>query len=39
MRVKLPTDAAVPMRRRSWHQIYRMLEFDAAKKPVARDQP
>jgi len=39
MRVKLPTNAAVPMRRRSWHQIYRMLELDAAKKPVASDQP
>ncbi len=32
VRVKPTTDAAVPMRRRSWHQIYRMLEFDAAKK-------
>src|SRR5271156_6451294 len=37
MRVKPPTDAAVPMRRRSWHQIYRMLEFDAAKKTAASD--
>ena len=26
MRVKPTSDAAVPLRRRSWHQIYRMLE-------------
>jgi hypothetical protein len=32
MRVKPPSDAAVPMRRRSWHQIYRMLELDSANK-------
>jgi len=23
---------AAPMRRRSWHQVYRMLEIDAARK-------
>jgi hypothetical protein len=37
MRVKLPTDAAAPMRRRSWHQIYRMLELDAAKKGSSKE--
>jgi hypothetical protein len=27
--------AAAPMRRRSWHQVYRMLEIDAARKKEA----
>jgi hypothetical protein len=27
---------AAPMRRRSWHQFYRMLEIDAARKKEAR---
>jgi hypothetical protein len=26
---------ATPMRRRSWHQVYRMLEIDAARKKEA----
>lgn len=33
-------NAVTPMRRRSWHQIYRMLEIDSARKkpaPVGRD--
>jgi hypothetical protein len=31
-------NAVTPMRRRSWHQIYRMLEIDSArKKPTRRD--
>jgi hypothetical protein len=29
---------AAPLRRRSWHQINRMLEFESARKPVASDQ-
>jgi hypothetical protein len=29
--------AAVPLRRRSWQQIYRMLEFESAKKTVPSD--
>ena len=28
---------AAPTRRRSWHQINRMLEFESARKPVTRD--
>jgi hypothetical protein len=28
-------NVAAPMRRRSWHQIYRMLEIDAARKKEA----
>jgi hypothetical protein len=28
-------NVATPMRRRSWHQIYRMLEIDAARKKEA----
>jgi hypothetical protein len=28
---------AAPVRRRSWHQINRMLEFESARKPVTRD--
>ncbi|MGA2510281.1 MAG: hypothetical protein ABSG27_08610 [Candidatus Acidiferrales bacterium] len=28
---------AAPLRRRSWHQINRMLEFESARKPVTRD--
>jgi hypothetical protein len=27
----------VPTRRRSWHQINRMLEFESARKSVTRD--
>ena len=29
---------AVPTRRRSWHQINRMLEFESARKAVASDE-
>ncbi len=31
-RVPAKKDAVPPMRRRSWHQVYRMLEIDAARK-------
>jgi hypothetical protein len=32
VRSKVSGDTVTPMRRRSWHQIYRMLEIDSARK-------
>jgi hypothetical protein len=38
VRNKVPGEGVTPMRRRSWHQIYRMLEIDSArKKPTGLD--
>ena len=36
-RLKPRPDAITPMRRRSWQQITRMLEFESARKTVASD--
>lgn len=36
-RVKPRSDAITPMRRRSWQQITRMLEFESARKTVTSD--
>lgn len=36
-RLKTRPDAITPMRRRSWQQITRMLEFESARKQVAGD--
>lgn len=36
-RLKPCPDVAVPLRRRSWHQISRMFEFESARKAVTSD--
>lgn len=36
-RLKACSNVAVPLRRRSWHQISRMFEFESARKPVTSD--